>query len=203
MASRATSTLAVQFVATDEELRRLAVVFDIDPEASNLEEQLEPWLTAIAGAALQEYVLAFAGTRSPNTIREVRELRLRLLYDHLGDGAPSDAQVAQLFELTTTQTRNLIAGTQARYRPELEGTLSSRAVHALEQSTYIDKGIARVVLPGSVAVYLSDLISETECPPLEKVKDASRTYDIKRSTADALGKRLGFDASTLKGFKEP
>ena len=135
-------------------------------------------------------------------MRELRELRLRLLYDHLAGDAPTDAQVAQLFELTPTQARNLIAGTRARYRPELEGTMSARSIAALKQSTRVDDRTARVVMSDSLAVYLGDLISETQAPPLEKVKDASRTYDIKKSTATALGKRLGFKIDELKGFQQ-
>jgi hypothetical protein len=135
-------------------------------------------------------------------MRELRELRLRLLYDHLGGDAPSDVQVAQLFELTPTQARNLIAGTRARYRPEVEGTMSARSITALKNSTRVDDRTARVVMSDSLAVYLGDLISETQAPPLEKVKDASSTYDIKKSTATALGKRLGFKIDELKGFQQ-
>jgi hypothetical protein len=201
MASQATSSLSVPILVTDEELRRLAVIFGLDPNADDLRQQLEPWLTAIAAAALREYVFAFAGTRMPSTMRELRELRLRLLYDQLAGDAPSDGQVAQLFELTPTQARNLIAGTRARYRPELEGTLSSRSVAALKKSIKVNNTTARVILPGSLAAYLSDLISETQAPPLEKNREASRTYEIKRGTAEELGKRLGFEVSELDGFK--
>lgn len=202
MATKSKLALTVPAVASDEELRRLAYVFGLDPDASDSLKQLEPWLAAVATAALQEYVLAFAGTRAPSTMRELRELRLRLLYDHLAEDAPSDAQVAQMFGLTRPQARTLIAGTRARYRAELEGTLSERSVEALKNSTRVDNNTARVVLPESLAVFLDDLISETQAPPLEKNRDASRTYEIKRSTATALSKRLDFDVDQLKGFQQ-
>ena len=181
-------------------MRRIAEIFGVDPSSDEFRERLR----VVAGAALEEYLLAFAGTRSPSTMREVRELRLQLLYKHLGKDAPTDAQVSQLFELTTTQTKTLIAGTRARYRVELEGLLfSERAKKALNESTPVEEGIARVVLPGSVYVYLADLISETSVPPLEPVKGALSTYQINHSTAVELGTRLGFNADDLKGFKTP
>jgi len=200
MTSQATTTVDVPVAATEEELRRIAEIFGVDPSSDEFRERLR----IVAGAALEEFLLAFAGTRSPSTMREVRELRLQLLYKHLGEDAPTDAQVSQLFELTTTQTKNLIAGTRARYRVELERLLfSERAKKALSESTPVDEGVARVVLPGSVYVYLADLISETSVPPLEAVKGASSTYDINHSTAVELGRRLGFNADDLKGFKTP
>lgn len=199
--SQSTSNLSIPYLANDEEVSRLAPIFGVDPDANDVREQLEPWLTALASAALREYVLAFTGTRAPNTMRELRELRLRLLYDHLAGDAPSDAQVAQLFELTPAQARNLIAGTRARYRPELEGTMSARSIAALKKSTKVNDTTARVVMSDSLAVYLGDLISETQEAPLEKNKVASNTYDIKKGTATALGKRLGFKIEELEGFQ--
>jgi hypothetical protein len=200
--SQSTSSVTIPALADDEEVRRLARVFGLDPGADDVREQLAPWLTALASAATREYILAFTGTRAPGTMRELRELRLRLLYDNLEGDAPTDAQVAQLFGLTPSQARNLIAGTRARYRPELERTMSSRSIAALKKSTRVDDRTARVVMSDSLAVYLGDLISETQAPPLEKVKDASSTYDIKKSTATALGKRLGFEIGELKGFQQ-
>jgi hypothetical protein len=199
MTPQATTTVDVSVNVTEAEVTRIATIFGIDPNGDDFNKRLQ----AIGTAALEEYMLAFAGTRSPSTIREMRELRLQLLYSHLGDLAPTDTQVAQLFELTPTQARNLIAGTRARYRSQLEETLSARAVKALKNSTYVEEDLARVRLSGSVASYLRDIISETEAPGLMKNRDASSTYDIQRSTAEELAKHLDFNVDELNGFQSP
>jgi hypothetical protein len=185
---------------TEESLSRLARVFGLDPTAPDLATKLEPSLALLAEAALQEYVLAFAGVNAPGTIRALRELRLCLLYERKVDGWPSDAQVAQLFQLTRTQTRTLIASTHARYRAELDSMFQAQVVAAIRSATTAGDRTGRIVLHSSLAQYVGDLIEETQAPPLEKRKDAANTYDIKRSTAAELGKRLGFTLDDIPAF---
>jgi hypothetical protein len=184
---------------TQAELDQLAAIFGVTARDPKFAEILE----ALATAALQEYTLAFSGTRSPGTLREARELRLRLLFEHLPGGGPTDTQVAQLMQLTPSAARTLIAGTRARYRTQLDEILRAAAVEALKESTRgDDEDTARVVLPDSLAVYVRDLADETRTPPLKKSDAISLTWEIKRSTAEVLGKRLGFTVGELNGFKK-
>ena len=91
-------------------------------------EQLDAQLACIAAAALEEYVLAVSGTRNPSTIREQRELRLRLLYKHLPAGQPTDEQVGLIFQMTQAQVSTLIAGTRARFEVEVAARLRTAAI---------------------------------------------------------------------------
>jgi hypothetical protein len=114
------STTSADITATQDELEQIAAIFALNATS----QEFAAVLQRLATAALQEHLLAFSGPRAPSTLRETRELRLRLLLERLG-GDLSDAQVAQLRQLTPSAARSLIAGTRARYsvHPDLE-TLS-------------------------------------------------------------------------------
>jgi|SRR3954451_5812754 hypothetical protein len=192
------AAIPVELRANDVELDQLAAIFGV----KRTDEQFDTIVAALGAAALQEYVLAFSGSRAPGTLRELRELRLRLLYDLLPDGLPTDTQVAQLMQLTPSAARTLIAGTRARYRTQLEDRMRKAAVAALKASTRADDDTARVVLSDSLAAYLRDLVNETRTPPLKKSEDVSQTYEIKRSTAKELGERLGFALDDVSGLQK-
>jgi hypothetical protein len=192
------ATISANLNATEAELREIAGIFGVDTSG----QEFEKILSALATAALREYTLAFSGSRSPGTLREMRELRVRLLFEHLPAEHPTDTEVAELMQLTPAAARTLIAGTRARFRTELADILRAAAVKALKESSRGgDKDTARVELPDSVAAYLRDLAAETRTPPLRKSDVISRTWEIKRSTAEELGKRLGFTIDDLEGFK--
>jgi hypothetical protein len=187
--------IPAQLSASDAELRELKAIFGNPTDAD-----FDGILQGLASAALEEYTLAFSGTRAPTTLRELRELRLRLLFEHLPT-SPTDTQVAQLMQLTPAAARTLIAGTRARYRTRLEDRLRAAAVQALKGSTPADEAnTARVVVPDSLAAYLRDLLSDTRTPPLKKSDTISLTWEIKRSAAEALGEKLGFTVDELGGF---
>lgn len=166
----------------------------------DLGEKLPP----VAAAALEEYVLAFTGERSPSTLREQRELRLRLLYDHLPAGEPTDEQVGLLFQLTPAQVSTLIAGTRARFGEDLTPRLRAAAIAALQQQAeQVDDDTIRIVVPDSLARYLRELVAQTSAPPPERRKDASRTYDLGRTTVVALCKQLGIDPKAVSALAWP
>jgi ethanolamine ammonia-lyase small subunit len=168
--------------------KRLETIFGT--EGPDLEEKL----TSLAEAAVEEYALAFTGTRAPSTIRELRELRLQLLYKHFPAGEPTDDQVARLFQMTPAQVATLIAGTRARFEAELGSRLRSEAITTLTtKATRVDENTIRIVVSDSLARYLKDLVAQTSAPPIERRKDASRTYDVGRATVRALCRRLGLE----------
>ncbi len=153
----------------------------------------EDALAGVAAAALTEYALAFSGARAPSTMKEQRELRLRLLFEHMPDGRPTDTEVAALFHMTPTQAATLIAGTRARFPRELGGRLREAAIAALEGARPVDDDIVRLRAPDSLARYLKELVARTAAPPLDKRRDASQTYDLTRSTVEALYRELGVE----------
>jgi hypothetical protein len=189
------SSIQAELMATDAELNELQAIFGDRADFDGI-------LKGLATAALEEYTLAFSGTRAPTTLREVRELRLRLLFEHLPT-PPTDTQVAQLMQLTPSAARSLIAGTRARYRTRLDDRLRAAAVRALKDSTRADEAdTAYVVLSDSLAAYVRDLLSDTRTPPLKRTESVSLTWELKRSAAAALAEKLDFKVDELGAFRQ-
>ena len=178
--------LRVEYDIDEQLLESLGQILGVTDRAALAHE-----LGQLARAALEEYVLAFAGERSPTAVRDMRELRLRLLYKHLPEGMPTDQQVAELFQLTPTQAASLIAGARARYRNELQQRLRAEAWAAIASGEPLDKGEIRIKVSDSLGGYIKDLIRRTTAAQPRKSRDSSRTYDLTRTTREALEKQLG------------
>jgi hypothetical protein len=191
------ATITIDPGLDDAQLSRLAEIF------GRQDADLDALLGLLAAAALEEYALAFTGERAPGTIREVRELRLRLLYGHLPVGEPTDEQIGRLFQMTPSQVSTLIAGTRARFDVDLGDRLRAAAIEALRTSEHVDEDTVRIVVPDSLARYLRDLVAQTSAPPLERRKDASRTYDLGRTTVVALSRQLGIDPKGISSLDWP
>ncbi len=187
--------------AQQQRLARLAEIFGDDGTPLQ-ENALKDRLAQLQAAAFEEYELALSGSRIPSTIKELRELRLSLLYEHLPDGLPTDDQIGEFFQMTRTQVGTLIAGTRARFGPEVEKRVKREAKATLEDATKVDDNTVGIFAADSLAGYLSDLIAQTHAPPLDKRRDASQTYYLGRTTIKELCKRLGIDpAQTVKVIK--
>lgn len=184
----------VALVLAPEQLDRLRAIFGVDGE------ELRSTLGELASAALTEYVLAFSGVRAPSTMRELRELRLRLLYEYLSEDRPTDGQVGGLFQLTPAQAGTLIAGTRARFAAALTDRLQRAATEALQAARQVDEDTVRIRVPDSLARYLKELVGRTSAPPLDKRRDASQTYDLSRSTVTALCRELGIEPQSVRAL---
>jgi hypothetical protein len=174
---------------------RVAQIFGVKDTA------LAQRMQALAEAALEEYELAVSGARAPSTMRELRELRLRLLYKHLPAGEPTDDQIGELFQMTRTQVGTLVAGMRARFGPEVEEQLKREAGAALIDTTRVEDNLARVIVRDSLGRYIQDLAAQALAAPMEKPRESSRTYHVRRSTIEKLCPRLGIDLSEVKGLK--
>jgi hypothetical protein len=148
-------------------------------------------VSGLAQAAFREYMLAITGERAPTGVRDLRELRLRLLADHLPAGLPSDRQVAELFHLTMSQARTLIAGTRARYPQDLTRLMVASAKAALRNASGVDDDTVRITAHDSLAAFLRDELSDAVTPPPIKRADFSSRYDLNRDTVVELCNRLG------------
>jgi hypothetical protein len=179
-----TKAVEVTFDETGLGPARIAEIFEVEGD------ELQARMQELARAALEEYQLAL-GERFPSTIKEQRELRLRLLYKHLPDELPTDEQIGELFQMTRPQAATLIAGTRARFAPAIEKRMNGAAVAALSKASESDPDTVRIFAHDSLAKFIGDLISETHAPPMEKLRDASQTYDLRRDTIEALCKKLG------------
>jgi hypothetical protein len=184
-------TLQVPLSLDQGEVTRLGAILGVEGEA------LQTRLSELAAAALKEYALAFTGVRSPSTIREVRELRLRLLYEFLPPDVPSDQQVGRLFQMTPSAAGTLIANTRARFESELDERLRTAAENALKAGQELEDGTVRIRASDSLARYLKDIVARTAAPPLDKRKDASQTYDLMSGTVAVLCDQLGIDPGSV------
>jgi hypothetical protein len=178
----------------DEDADRLNEIFGIDSISEP--ERASKLQSGIAQAALAEYLLLLTGERSPSTMRDLRELRLRLLACHLPESLPSDEQIAEIFQLTRTQARTLISGTRARYRHELEHMLRQAAKVALKNAEAVDQDTIRIEASDSLASYLGEIVHSAQ-PPMKR-PDASRRYDLTRSTVEELCEVLGLPIAEVQ-----
>jgi hypothetical protein len=158
--------------------------------------------TALARAALAEYALQASGERVPGGVRDLRELRLRLLAEHLPGGLPTDGPIAQFFHLTPAQARNLVNGARARYPAELAAGMKQAAIDALRRSDKGDADTIRITASPSLAAYLSDIVvTDSNAPPLAPRKDGSNRWDVSRKAAEVLCRRLGIDVADVRGLR--
>jgi hypothetical protein len=158
--------------------------------------------TALARAALAEYALQASGERIPGGVRELRELRLRLLAEHLPGGLPRDGRIAQFFHLTPAQARNLVAGARARYPVELAGAMKQAAIGALRTSdSGDDANTIRITASDSLAAHLRDIVvgSSNALPPTPR-KDGSNRWDVTRSAVEVLCESLGTPVGDVGGL---
>lgn len=179
--------LKVAYVEESPEILRIRQIFGV--EGKELRERLR----ALAEAAFEEYRIEMSGLRSISTMREQRELRLYLLYEHLGSfGEPTEAQIGELFQMTRRQVGTLITGTWARFRPELEKRQQKVIKAALEKGEWLKEDkVVRVELPDTLAGYVEDRLAEKNTPSISKVSGMTRMYDIDRQTAEVLCAELG------------
>lgn len=184
----------VEVELSDEDIADLSKAFRVD---DGDEEALKALLTGISAASMREYALHFSGRRVPAGIRDLRELRLRLLAESLPDGLPADSHLAELFRLTSTQARNLVAGTRARYPDEFSTLMRQRARNALIGGALQDDDKVRIEAGDSLASFLRDLLADSTAPPLMVRSDAARTYDLGEETVAALCEKLELDASLI------
>jgi hypothetical protein len=188
--------LTVNFNEDGADEKRVAEIFDVTGTA--LQQRME----ALAAAAMEEYNLAFSGVRAPSTIKEQRELRLRLLYKHLPAGEPTDTQIGRLFQMTPAQVGTLIAGTRARFDVDVETRLKKAAIDALtNKATKIADDKVRLVVDDSLGRFMRDLVNQTDAPPFEKVRTAARTYEPTKDTLRALCQKLGIDPAQITVLK--
>jgi hypothetical protein len=182
----------------DTAARTLTGIFSVDP-GSDAARALFAGMTA---AAFAEYMLYATGERVPAGVRDLRELRLRLLAENLPAGLPTENQVAQLFHLTAAQARNLIAGTRARYPSQLAKSLDEAARDALRQATKGDNDhTIRITASASVAAYLREVVanaSSAQAPA--KRTDASNRYDVTRSAAEVLCAHLDMPITDINAL---
>jgi hypothetical protein len=191
----------VTLAVPTEHATAVAEAMGIDP-GSDAVAAVSDVLAGIAKAAFAEHMLSIAGERVPAGVRDLRELRLQLLAQHLPKGLPTDVQIARLFHLTQAQARNLVAGARARYPAEVQLSLNAAAADALRNADRgDDEDTVRITASNSLAAYLRELVtsaSNAQAPTPRA--DASNRYDVTRSAVEVLCPRVGITVADVKAL---
>lgn len=176
------------------EVDSLKNVFRASPLRTQSEDgAVTKLVEGFAKAAMDEYLLYVKGERVPGGVRDLRELRLCLLGQHLPGGLPTDVEVAAMFHLTTSQARNLLAGTRARYPNEFAILFVDAARAALRAAEKIDKSTFRITASIPLAAFIRDLLSESVAQAPVRLQDATGRYDFAQRTVKDLCAALNMD----------
>lgn len=96
------------------------------------EDELPDKLKAFSTAATEEYVRMVLGQRVFTRGQDVREYRLYLLIRHVFEGRlPTEQQISDLFQTTTSQSRALLRAVMSKYQYELQDAIQSSLDAAL------------------------------------------------------------------------
>lgn len=156
-------------------------------KTSELAAKVKPY----AYAALQEYVDMFVGDKLVTSGADLRTYRLyRIAAASDPPGIPDDDRVAALFQLTPTQSRNLIDATLAKYQYRLERNLAQAMFDAIN-----DEKDEYEFAPSLVeAMNRRAQRIDKGLEPIRKSKTGSRyvvPVDTRTKLLKDLGKNLG------------
>lgn len=111
---------------TDGERKQLSQTLGCAPAS------VDTSLGAYAEAATEEYVRMILGQRVFTRGQDVREYRLYLLIVHVFDGhLPTEQQISDLFQTTTTQSRALLRAVMSKYQYELQDAIKTTLTDVL------------------------------------------------------------------------
>ena len=143
---------------------------------------------AIKSAALEEWTIYFNSTMPISSISQMRQIRLFCLIKNVFENnIPTENQVADLFRITPTTARSLIAGTQATYRRELENSIWDAAKNIMEKakegnlrSTYI------ATISSSCLLSFMNEMLRLEAPDVDLIRRIKTTsqYTIAKSARE-------------------
>lgn len=190
------SKIQISLEVADADTVTLCEIFGVN--ATDETDKATALLEGITRAALAEYLLLATAQRNPSTMRDLRELRLKLLASHLPGHLPSDEQIAEIFQFTQTQARTLVKGTRARYRQELEQMFREAAKAALTNAKKAGPDSIRIDASDSLASYLDEIIRFA--PPPTKRTDATHRYDLTRTTVQELCEVLDLPITEVKNL---
>jgi hypothetical protein len=141
-------------------------------------DDLPEKLADLGRAALREYVEMLLG-QSVVRGTDTREQRLLLVILEANRGTvPSEAEVSQLFNITTLSARSLIRSVLSRYRRRLDPAVRLAAVQILAACEPEDEGARRVAINNPIIVeYLNELLAKLN-GSLKRIGREGRTGTI-------------------------
>lgn len=149
-------------------------------------------------AALDEYRHMLLGIGLPSRANEIREYRLyHLIKRFFRTRIPDELEVASMFQLPITRSKNLIQNVLARFRYDLEDEIHDSLYTIINEAEEIDEGFEyRVYITSTNMVdELNRIISRSgkRFHPLSSVRNEPYFYAIAPDSYDLLRKQLGID----------
>ncbi len=153
-------------------------------------------LNRVILAALDEYKQMFLGMGLPSRANEIREYRLYyLIKNYFQSRIPDELEVASMFQLPISRSKNLILNVLARFRYDLEEEILSTLQAIIEEAEDIDEGrLFRVYITSSNMVDEFDRIiarSGRHFRQLTKVRNEYNLYEIAPDSYEYIRQELG------------
>jgi hypothetical protein len=166
-------------------------IHETDPRRSGFE-------AGLAAASAEEYLRFFNGQR-PSRVRELLELRLALLIEHVWKRVPDELVVAELFSLTLPEARSLIRTTRARHRTTAALSIRAECEEALRNARPGGDGDLLVICSDAVVEHmLAVLRSSGQQPPSPKRDPAGLdTWTMATDTFNCLCRILDIEAISV------
>lgn len=174
-----------QMNLSDPEIDQLAQILDCE------KEEVADGLQAFSDAATEEYVRMILGQRVFTRGQDVREYRLYLLIRHVFDGRlPSEQQISDLFQTTTTQSRALLRAVMSKYQYELHDAISATLNAALDDAEHdaeTDTWSITVDSENVIDALNRRLASiDGTLPQIVRSRNTITTYEVKNSAYEKL-----------------
>ena len=189
---------------SDEQRKVLGSVLDSKADDETVKRILQ--------AAFTEYIQMMLGEKVFTRGSDIREYRLLLLIKTLYRGnIPSEQQVSDLFQTTTSESKSLLRAVFAKYKNELKEILNSTMILYLEN---VDK-ITSFEMRESKYIYITDLAREVseemnrilskqagDIELLIKKRNTANTYFMPYTSYNKLCDHLNIDAKSRVEWKE-
>jgi len=155
-------------------------------------------LNKLALAALDEYRQMFLGMGLPSRANEIREYRLfYLIKRFFQQRIPDELEVASMFQLPITRSKNLILNVLARFRYNLQEQINNTLRAIIEGAEEIDDGRQYRVFIAStnMADELNRIIARSglHLRQLTKVRNEHNLYLIAPDSYEHLRRELGLN----------
>ena len=189
----------IEIPLSDFEEHQLAMI--LGANSGDLQEKL----SAVANAAIQEYIRMFLGQKVFTRGSDFQEYRLYLLIRELfGNLVPSEQQVCALFQVTTNGARSMIRSVLSKYQYDLHSAYSDSLARVLDEAKSEEDGddYEVVVHTQSLIDGLNSTLAEKNgaLPAIARKKGTVSTYVIRPSSFDEL--RLAYPASEQVGCSD-
>lgn len=155
-------------------------------------------LARITHAAIDEYRHMFLGIGLPSRANEIREYRLyHLIKRYFQTRIPDELEVASMFQLPISRSKNLILNVLARFRYDLEEEILNTLRSIILDAENIDDGREYRVYISSANMVdeLNRIISRSgrRFRPLVRVRNEPNFYSIAPDSYTLIRQQLGID----------